>query len=67
MVMVKPAVPYLDVVAGSASARSTLPLAAYQVRGEYAMHRGGGRARLDRLRPRDDGVADRRSAAPAPT
>ena len=36
MVMVKPALGYLDVVA-AAAARSAVPLAAYQVSGEYAM------------------------------
>jgi porphobilinogen synthase len=36
MVMVKPALPYLDVIA-AARARFDLPLAAYQVSGEYAM------------------------------
>src|SRR5947207_15471486 len=36
MVMVKPAMPYLDVIA-AARERFDLPLAAYQVYGEYAM------------------------------
>ena len=36
MIMVKPALPYLDVIA-AACARFDLPLAAYQVSGEYAM------------------------------
>jgi porphobilinogen synthase len=36
MIMVKPALPYLDVIA-EARARFDLPLAAYQVSGEYAM------------------------------
>ncbi len=36
MVMVKPALPYLDVIA-AARARFDVPLAAYQVSGEYAM------------------------------
>jgi porphobilinogen synthase len=36
MIMVKPAMPYLDVIA-SARDRFDLPLAAYQVSGEYAM------------------------------
>ncbi len=36
MVMVKPALPYLDVIA-EARARFDVPLAAYQVSGEYAM------------------------------
>jgi porphobilinogen synthase len=36
MVMVKPAMSYLDVVAAAAE-RSSVPVAAYQVSGEYAM------------------------------
>jgi porphobilinogen synthase len=36
MIMVKPAMPYLDVIA-AAHQRLSLPLAAYQVSGEYAM------------------------------
>jgi porphobilinogen synthase len=36
MIMVKPAMPFLDVIA-AARARFDLPLAAYQVSGEYAM------------------------------
>jgi porphobilinogen synthase len=36
MVMIKPAMPYLDVIA-AARARFDLPIAAYQVSGEYAM------------------------------
>src|SRR5699024_8332294 len=35
-VMVKPALPYLDVLAGTAE-RSPVPVAAYQVSGEYGM------------------------------
>jgi porphobilinogen synthase len=36
MIMVKPAMPYLDVIA-AARERYDIPLAAYQVSGEYAM------------------------------
>jgi porphobilinogen synthase len=36
MVMVKPALPYLDIVAAAAAA-VPVPVAAYQVSGEYAM------------------------------
>src|SRR5438270_7201574 len=36
MIMIKPALPYLDVIA-AARERFLLPLAAYQVSGEYAM------------------------------
>ena len=36
MIMVKPAMPYLDVIS-AARERFNLPIAAYQVSGEYAM------------------------------
>jgi porphobilinogen synthase len=42
MIMVKPAMPYLDVIA-AARERFDLPLAAYQVSGEYAMIEAAGR------------------------
>jgi porphobilinogen synthase len=42
MVMVKPAMPYLDVIA-AARERFDLPIAAYQVSGEYAMIEGAAR------------------------
>ncbi len=42
-VVVKPALPYLDVIAG-ARARFDVPIAAYNVSGEYAMVRAAGRA-----------------------
>ena len=37
MVMVKPALAYLDVIAAGPGRASTCPLAAYHVSGEYAM------------------------------
>ncbi|HEV8540650.1 MAG TPA: porphobilinogen synthase [Nitrospiraceae bacterium] len=43
IIMVKPALPYLDVIAAARS-RISLPLAAYQVSGEYSMIRAAGRA-----------------------
>ncbi len=47
MVMVKPAGPYLDVIA-AARARSDVPLAAYQVSGEYAaLHAAAQRGWID--------------------
>ena len=50
MVMVKPAMPYLDVLA-AARARFGVPLAAYQVSGEYAMlQAAAGNGWLDRER-----------------
>src|ERR1700693_621069 len=50
MIMVKPAMPYLDVIA-AARDRFDLPLAAYQVSGEYAMIEAAGRNQwIDRER-----------------
>jgi porphobilinogen synthase len=42
IVMVKPALPYLDIIS-RAKAEFGLPLAAYSVSGEYAMIRAAGR------------------------
>ena len=50
MIMVKPAMPYLDVIA-AARERFDLPLAAYQVSGEYAMIEAAARNKwIDRER-----------------
>ncbi len=43
IIMVKPALPYLDVIA-AARARTNLPVAAYQVSGEYSMIKAAARA-----------------------
>lgn len=43
IVMVKPALPYLDVIA-AARAQTLLPVAAYQVSGEYSMVKAAGKA-----------------------
>jgi porphobilinogen synthase len=43
IVMVKPALPYLDVIA-AARAHTSLPVAAYQVSGEYSMIKAAGNA-----------------------
>ena len=43
MVMVKPALPYLDVIARVRD-RTNLPLAAYNVSGEYAMIKAAAKA-----------------------
>ncbi len=43
IVMVKPALPYLDVIA-AARARTLLPIAAYQVSGEYSMIKAAAKA-----------------------
>ena len=42
--MVKPALPYLDIIADAAELARDYPLAAYQVSGEYAMIVAGARA-----------------------
>lgn len=43
IVMVKPALPYLDIIA-AARRRTLLPIAAYQVSGEYSMIKAAGKA-----------------------
>jgi len=43
IVMVKPALPYLDIIA-AARAHTTVPIAAYQVSGEYSMIKAAARA-----------------------
>jgi porphobilinogen synthase len=43
IVMVKPALPYLDIIA-AARARTAVPIAAYQVSGEYSMIKAAARA-----------------------
>ncbi|MSR23602.1 MAG: porphobilinogen synthase [Nitrospiraceae bacterium] len=43
IVMVKPALPYLDIIA-AARASTTVPIAAYQVSGEYSMIKAAARA-----------------------
>ncbi|KAK7692955.1 Aminolevulinate dehydratase [Cerrena zonata] len=44
IIMVKPAMPYLDIIADAAELAPDYPLAAYQVSGEYAMIVAGARA-----------------------
>ncbi len=43
IVMVKPALPYLDIIAAARS-KTTVPIAAYQVSGEYSMIKAAARA-----------------------
>jgi porphobilinogen synthase len=64
MLMVKPALPYLDVLA-RVRAATTLPLVAYQVSGEYAMLKAGAKAGvLDEARAvRETLTAIRRAGA----
>ena len=66
MVMVKPALAYLDVIA-AARQRVDVPLAAYHVSGEYAMIKAAGGQRLDRPRRRRPRAPHGDQAAPAPT
>ena len=66
IIMVKPALAYLDVIARVRD-EFDLPIAAYNVSGEYAMLKAAAEQRLDRPRPRHARDADCRSAAPAPT
>lgn len=48
--MVKPAMPYLDVIADAQQLAANHPLACYQVSGEYAMVVAGARAGVYDLR-----------------
>ena len=65
MVMVKPAVPYLDVL-WRVKQQTRMPLVAYHVGGEYVMIKAAAAAgHMDRGRP--CWRRSRRSAAPAPT
>ncbi|KAH9043380.1 tetrapyrrole biosynthesis porphobilinogen synthase [Lactarius pseudohatsudake] len=50
IIMVKPALPYLDILADAAQLAPDHPLAAYQVSGEYAMIVAGARAGVYDLR-----------------
>ena len=61
MLMVKPALPYLDVLSAVRQAYD-LPLAAYQVSGEYAMLQAAGGERLARSAPLRAGEPDRHQA-----
>ena len=66
MVMVKPGMPYLDIIR-RVRERFGVPTFAYQVSGEYAMLMAAVAQRLARPRPRGAGVAAWRSSAPAAT
>jgi delta-aminolevulinic acid dehydratase/porphobilinogen synthase len=66
MVMVKPAGPYLDVIRRLREA-THLPVAAYQVSGEYAMLKAASGARLARRAQASCSRACSASAAPGPT
>ena len=66
MVMVKPGLPYLDIVRRVKDAFG-MPTFAYQVSGEYAMIDGGGAERLARRATAPCWKACWRSSAPAPT
>ena len=66
MVMVKPALAYLDVIR-RVKERFDVPVAAYNVSGEYAMVKAAGRERLDRRAAGDDGDPHHHQARRAPT
>jgi len=51
IIMVKPALPYLDIIADAAQLAPDHPLACYQVSGEYAMVCAGADAGVYELRP----------------
>ena len=57
MVMVKPALSYLDVIA-KVKERFDVPVAAYNVSGEYAMVKAAAAERVDRRTAGDDGDPD---------
>ncbi len=61
MVMVKPGMPYLDVIR-RVKDEFGAPTFAYQVSGEYSMIMAGGAKWLDRRRQGDDGKPDRLQA-----
>ena len=61
MVMVKPGMPYLDIVR-RVKDTFAMPTFVYQVSGEYAMIAGRRQQWLDRRRPRDDGKPARLQA-----
>lgn len=50
IIMVKPAMPYLDIIADAARLAPDHPLACYQVSGEFAMVHAGARAGVYDLR-----------------
>lgn len=50
IIMVKPALPYLDVIADAAELAANHPLACYQVSGEFAMIHAGAAAGVYALR-----------------
>jgi len=50
IIMVKPALPYLDIIADAADLAADHPIACYQVSGEFAMIHAGARAGVYDLR-----------------
>ena len=50
IIMVKPGLPYLDIIADAAELAQDFPLAVYQVSGEYAMVVAGAKAGVYDLR-----------------
>ena len=50
VIMVKPSLPYLDIIADASELARDVPIAAYQVSGEYAMIHAGAKAGVYDLR-----------------
>ncbi len=67
MVMVKPALAYLDVIAGRAADGRRARWRRTTCRGEYAMVKAAAASRLDRRRAVVASSTSRRSSGPAPT
>ena len=64
--MIKPALPYLDVIRAAREAFD-VPIAAYNVSGEYAMIKAAAQAGLARREQPRRSSRSPRSSAPAPT
>ena len=67
MVMVKPALAYLDVDRARCATRSTCPVAAYHVSGEYAMVKAAAAATAGSTATPSRSSTSSRSSAPVPT
>ena len=66
IVMVKPALAYLDIIR-RVKERFGVPVAAYNVSGEFAMVKAAAAEGLDRRAPRGAGDPDRASSGPGRT
>ena len=59
MIMVKPALAYLDIIRQARDRFPGVPLAAYNVSGEFSMVKAAAAARLDRREGRCPGITHR--------